>query len=935
MAPLSRALLVEREDQLRVLGEARAAAETGVGRLVVVEGPAGMGKSAVLAAERDHLRRHGKLVLSARCSELESTYAFGVVRQLFEPRLHASAAWLEGSAGSAAAVFDAPTDAAPSGFEDDVSHSVLHGLYWLTANACADRFVALVVDDAQWCDRPSLRFLAYLAGRLDGMSVLLVVAARTGDRLEPLLADLAHEDPAEVVTLEPLSLAGVASLLAERLGVAPRAEFAQACLRATGGNPLLLDELSRAMRTDGIRPDVAPLDVLADVGPRAVSRTVLLRLARLDANAIALAQAVAILGDAGDLAILGGMTGLPSAALEQAARSLVHAQILRSQSPMGFVHPLLRDAVYQDLSPIEREARHAEAARLLHGAGRSAEQIAAHALLLPPAARPWIVDVLSESAAVAMSRGAPDIAVSYLRRALAEPAGPELEPTLVTRLGMAEALANAPQEAVVHLGAGYASSTDPAARGRIAAVLARMLLFTRPPDEAVAVARRARTQLPPELADQRDALVALELYAVAFGATDDEQAAVATTPAAGGPGARMLAAVRAWDRALTGGSAARCVEEARFALGDGMLVRHDPSFMTHVAAGVLALADDERALAVWSQAMAEGHTHGSQMTIAGVLLWQGWGWLQRGALAEAEESLRRYRVAVQRRGGEREAGAAYGIGFLTRTLVARGELADARRLAELPRVSTAGSDGDLQQVRGVVEVLLADGRWQTALTALDEVPRRRRPVVNPVWAPWGSLAARALCGLGRTEEALTRAAEEVAAARAWGAPTGVGAALRALGIAYDVAGSADAQPAFEEAVAVTEGSPARLEHAASLLAHGSWLRRGRQPTLARSPLEHAAGLARACGATPLADRATQEFRAAGGQRLARNATGVDALTPSERRVAALAASGRSNKAIAQELFVTTKTVEVHLSNTYRKLGVVSRADLAGLVVADD
>jgi DNA-binding NarL/FixJ family response regulator len=134
---------------------------------------------------------------------------------------------------------------------------------------------------------------------------------------------------------------------------------------------------------------------------------------------------------------------------------------------------------------------------------------------------------------------------------------------------------------------------------------------------------------------------------------------------------------------------------------------------------------------------------------------------------------------------------------------------------------------------------------------------------------------------------------------------------------------------------VTEGSPARLEHAASLLAHGSWLRRGRQPTLARPPLERAAGLARACGATPLADRATQEFRAAGGQRLARNATGVDALTPSERRVAALAASGRSNKAIAQELFVTTKTVEVHLSNTYRKLGVVSRGDLAGLVVADD
>src|SRR6476620_5333702 len=378
--------LVEREAQLRLLEAVREAAEAGAGRLVVVEGPAGMGKSAVLAAERDHLRRHGRTVLAARCSELESTYAFGVVRQLFEARLRTSARWLDGSAGSAAAVFDPPR----SGSADDVSHSVLHGRYWLTANACAERVVALFIDDAQWCDGPSLRFLAYLAGRLDGMSLLLVVAARAGERSEQaaLLADLAREERCEVVALQPLSQGGVTDLLAERLGVVPRAEFAQACLRSTGGNPLLLDELSRALRADGIRPD-AP-DVLADLGPRAVSRTVLLRLARLGADAIALAQAVAVLGEAGDLAILRGMTGLPAAALEQAARSLVQAQILRSQSPTGFVHPLLRDAVYRDLSPIELEARHAEAARLLHAAGRSPEEVAAHALLLPPGARPWI-----------------------------------------------------------------------------------------------------------------------------------------------------------------------------------------------------------------------------------------------------------------------------------------------------------------------------------------------------------------------------------------------------------------------------------------------------------------------------------------------------------------------------------------------------------------
>ena len=93
----------------------------------------------------------GRTVLAARCSELESTYAFGVVRQLFEARLRTSAQWLDGSAGSAAAVFDPPR----SGFADDVSHSVLHGLYWLTANACAERFVALFIDDATGATAPA------------------------------------------------------------------------------------------------------------------------------------------------------------------------------------------------------------------------------------------------------------------------------------------------------------------------------------------------------------------------------------------------------------------------------------------------------------------------------------------------------------------------------------------------------------------------------------------------------------------------------------------------------------------------------------------------------------------------------------------------------------------------------------------------------------
>ena len=925
--------LIERDEERLLLRETARAAWSGEGRVVLVEGPAGIGKSALIASVRDEVRAGERTVLSARCSALESTYAFGVVRQLFEAPLRQFPAWLDGPARSSRAAFDVPRESpAPSGY-DDVSHSVLHGLYWLTVNACADGPLTVVVDDIQACDGPSLRFLAYLAGRLSGLPLLILASVRTGQRAGPesLLAELAHEELTEVLHLKPLSPSGVADFLRARLDAEPGAEFATACEQATGGNPLLLDELSRAMREDGIRPDTASADVVRGLGPRAVGRAVLLRLARLDADAVAVAQAVAVLGDTADLEVLRRMTGLARGVVLGAGRSLAQAQILWTDGTVGFVHPLIRDSVYYELSPVEREARHEQAARVLLDLGRSSEAVAAHALLTPPAGRRWLVEALLDAARVAVSRGAPEIAVASLRRALAEPPAADLAPAVVRQLGLAEAPANEPAEAAVHLTAAYATESDPQTRAHIAEVLARMLFFTHPPDEAVAVSRRARADLPAALSDHRDAFTALDLYAVSFGADDDGRALAAAAQGADGDGAgsKMLAAVRAWDRAVTGGSAVECLALARSALGGDVLVRRDPSFMTHIAAGVLTLADDPRAVEVWDQALAEGHSHGSKMTIGGVMLWQGWGWLQRGALAEAEERLRGYLVATRRRGGESEPGYAYGVGFLARVLVLRGELTEAAGLAALLRPTHPGSDGDIQQVRGQVELHLAESAWTDALAGLESVPSRRRPVTNPVWAPWGALAARALTGLGRHDEAAARAESEVAAARTWGSPSAVGPALRALGLALDGAGELDAVVVLEEAVDVTEGQPPRLEHAASMAALGSVLRRHRRPSAARPYLEGAVELARACGATPLAERAAAEFRAAGGVRLHRRGAGAEALTPSERRVAALAAAGRPNKAIAQELFVTPKTVEVHLSNTYRKLGVTSRAELAG------
>jgi predicted ATPase len=169
--------LLEREHELSVFGEfLTAGTRTGVGP-VLIAGPAGIGKTRLIAELREHATAGGMRVLVARGSELEREFPFGVVRQLFEAVLSEPGVRdrvLVDAAAAAGAVFEcgAPADADP---DADVSFAVLHGLYWLTVNLAGQGPLLLAVDDVNWCDRPSLRFLAYLARRAEGLDVVLAV----------------------------------------------------------------------------------------------------------------------------------------------------------------------------------------------------------------------------------------------------------------------------------------------------------------------------------------------------------------------------------------------------------------------------------------------------------------------------------------------------------------------------------------------------------------------------------------------------------------------------------------------------------------------------------------------------------------------------------------------------------------------------------------
>jgi DNA-binding NarL/FixJ family response regulator len=920
--------LLERDGELASLDALIEEAAAGQARLALIEGPAGIGKTRLVAEARRQAAGKGFRVLAAQGGELEREFPFGVVRQLFEAELvRDEARTLAGAAGPARAVFEPADGRDASEPAADPSFASLHGLYWVTLNLSEHGPLLLAVDDLHWCDPPSLRFLAYLRRRLEELPVLVVCGLRSSElgADEPLVGEIAGDSLTVVIRPRPLSEPAVADLVRGRLHEVADDAFSAACHTATGGNPLLLNELLKVLDAERVRPDRAHVGLVADLGPRAASRAVLLRLGRLSEDAATVARALAVLGDGADLSTVAALAELDEARAGSAVAALARAEILRAEPPLAFVHPVVGHAVRQDVPPGERELQHGRAARLLADVGAPVEQVAAHLRTTPTRGEAWVVETLRSAAKAARRKGAADSAVAYLARALAEPPSPERRAEVLLELGRAEALTSGPA-AAEHLREAYEALRDPQARGMAAQLLGRALLFTGFPEEGAGVVRRAAAELPSELEDLRKSLEAFELFSVLFGAADREELRRLerhrALPMEEGVGAKLLAAIAAQDWVYSCGPADACVELSLAALAGGELIAADNGLLATCAITNLVFADRQEALDWWQVARTDAHGRGSLFAISALSLWWGFTQYWRGELGEAEESLRAALGEFELYGVQQA--QIYCDAFLAAVLRERGDLDGARRALERSRDPGGEDDGARYWLNTHIELLNAERRFDEALAAADDYAGRFDHIVrNPMDAPWRSHKALALAGLGRHEEGLPLVEEELRLARAWGAPGTVARSLRVLGMLKRDRGL----DRLVEAVEVVAPSPARLEHAKALLALGTALRHARRPTDARDPLRRALELADVCGTPALADQARSELHAAGGRPRTTALTGPASLTPSELRIADLAAAGRTNRDIAQELFVTPKTVERHLGNVYRKLGIRTRQRL--------
>ncbi|RXS68312.1 ATP-binding protein [Streptomyces sioyaensis] len=923
-------MLLDRDTELDLTA---AALRSGRGALVLVSGPLGVGKSALLDGISALGAAQGAQHLRVSAAPMERDFSLGAARQLLEPALRDASPetrerWTSGAAGPARCALDAglPGGVGPS-------ETVLGGLTVLLANMASDQPVLMLVDELQWADPATLAWLRHLSGRLADLPVVLVCAVREGETLT------GHPAVQEIVgqathTLRPgnLALQDTHELIRRYYGEAPDEAFAAACHRATGGNPLFLSCLLADAAPQGLRPTADNAEAVAALRPASLQHRLMRRLDARSKQVRRVARAVAVLGDATHPQLLTRLAEVDSAGLDHALRQLTDLGLTTGMRLPRFVHALVQSAVAEGIPLEERTVMHALAAESLHRAGLPPEQVARHLMTLTTPTYTWATEVLRAAAFAAQRRGAPEVAAGYLRRALMDSSPDNYRAELLIDLATAER-SFAPYASVRHIAQAVLLCDGPIQRAQAVVRLAPSAFASTllPVHELL---REAADALGPgERLQGSDRELALRLEARVRQSTlpEPEQLADSVARLVGlGPEPRtetvaereLLAPLLG---AATFSNALPAHEVARVA---NRVLQHEPTVPAHVhttmplVVASLVAADSVDELDSWLGAVQE-NAAGRQTRVERAMIGteRALVSLARGRLTQAKEQAL---AAFELAGAKHEEVFTLSSMTLAACAILTGDhqLADRLiavkyRAEEDPYVWSG-----LAMLKG--QSAARKGDLDAALGCFLDAGRRLEQCgwLNPALLPWASAAAFLHLYLGDHKQARELSALEVERARAWGAPGPLGRALRVHSHMVEGPGSVEV---LREAVDVLHVSANRFELCQALLDLGEHL--GPADARGRAALRQAHAEAVGCDTPWLARRAEELL--AGAPPDPETARGQ--LTPAEWKVAEQAASGRTNQMIADELNITCRAVEKHLTNCYRKMSIPGRAHLGAVL----
>jgi len=913
--------LYERSAELAAIDDAVLALERGQGRALLVEALAGRGKSSLVEYAVAAAREAGARSLVVRARHLESAAPYEVLRRLLGPAVEEAggAESLTGAAAFAAPLFSPGAELAPG---------VDYGCQWLIAGLAERAPLVLTVDDAHWADAASLRVLLEVQAELSVEPVLLVLASRPVENpdAQRRLATMAAQPGCVVLAPGPLSRQGVAAVVVETLGEPVHDAFVDECLRVTGGNAFYLHELLRPYASDFRRDQ----QTYVKDGSMSLGRTVSWRLGELGPEATGLAQAAAILGDGCSLHVAAELAAVDDAVAVEAAARLEAASVLAHGDPVEFLHPLIRAAVEETLPAVAVGELHARAARLLRELGALAAEVDQHLVEAPGSGDPEVAAYLAERGRAALDTGSVAIAARLLARALDEPPPSGERADLLISLASAEHALGRLPEAREHL---EVAMRSPHRAQRMAAATE---LFEVHQDagsyEAVADWHAAAIAMRPFGQTDSEVLLRSQLLTNVLMGSEvglpDLPREVAGVDADLLPVDRPierhhLAIASIFERTMQHGTSERLRRNLWRAVDH---LPDDVDLMGHwdVMCGLLAatfLADDEleevdRILDRVAPAAArlQGTAPGLQADIDSRRMLNV---MRRGGFEDALARLDLFEDYARRHG----LGWYDGTQRLVRGWIAfeRGDYPTAGALLR----ERIGDD----PIYPALGALLSGepGEAIALLGALDFSTETEGPVKQiEVELDPHLIASHAFELTDDRERAVVEAERELAIRRRYGPGFRLAQALRRRA---SLLPARRALALLEEAIVLADATPRRPVQVRIRASYGAALRRAGQVGAAREVLYEAVDGAAELGMERVRAGAMRELSSAGGRPRRARSTGPASLTEAQQQVAFLAASGLTNREIAERLFVTIKTVETHLVAVYRKLRVSGREEL--------